>query len=228
MKRFFSYCVCFVLSVCAWVVSGPSAQGAAQGTESIYSTVFIVRHAEAYKNVSHPPDMPKEKLDSLTPRGIEQARKTGVLLKGKNISLIIASPTGRTRETARIIGEEIGLKGAFSEDRAFASMKKGVTSEGKLANWSWRRKQWREGRDPRPKGGESLEDATKRAVQALKALIEKYPEKGLAIITHSDICAGIAGYVEDTPYPECHEKHETSLGSFIEIAVSADGTWVLL
>jgi len=77
MKRFFTYCVCFVLSVCVWVVSGPSAQGAAQSIEPIYpTTVFIVRHAEAYKNVSHPPDMPKEKVDSLTPRGIEQARKT--------------------------------------------------------------------------------------------------------------------------------------------------------
>jgi broad specificity phosphatase PhoE len=172
--------------------------------------------------------MPKEKLDSLTLRGIEQARKTGAYLKDKNIFVVIASPTGRTRETARIIAEEIGLKGSFSEDRSFVSMKKGETSEGKLVNWSWLKKQWREGRDPRPKGGESLEDATKRAVQALAILIKKYPGKGLVIVTHSDICAGLAGHTDDTPYPERYEKHGISLGSVIEIAVSPDGTWVLL
>jgi broad specificity phosphatase PhoE len=228
MQRLSTYCVCFVLFVCVGAQSGPSAQGAAQSAEPIYPTVFVVRHAEAYKNVSHPPGMPKGKLDSLTPRGIEQARNTGAYLKDKNIFVVVASPTGRTRETARIIAEEIGLKGSFSEDRAFASMKKGVTSEGKPATWSWRKRQWREGHDPRPKGGESLADATKRAVQTLKTLIKKYPGKGIVIITHSDICAGLAGHAGDTPYPRRYEKHKTSLGSVIEIAVSPDGTWVLL
>jgi broad specificity phosphatase PhoE len=228
MQRLFTYCVCFVLFVCVGAVSDPTAQGAPQSGEPIYPTVFVVRHAEAYQNVSPPPGMPKEKLDSLTPRGIEQARKTGAYLKDKNVSVVIASPTGRTTETACIIAEEIGFKGSFSEDRAYASMEKGMTAEGKPADWSWRKKQWREGRDPRPKGGESLADATKRAVEALEILIKKFPGKGLVIITHSDICAGLAGHADDTPYPERYEKHGTSLGSVIEIAVSPDGTWVLL
>ena len=228
MERLLTYWLCFVVFVCVGAVSGPSAQGAAQSTEPIYSTVFVVRHGEAYQNVSHPPDMPKEKLDSLTPRGVEQARKTGAYLKDRNIAAVIASPTGRTRETARIIAEGIGLKGSFSEDRAYAKMREGMTSEGRLADWSWREKQWREGRDPRPKGGESLADATRRAVQALKILIKKYPGKGLVIVTHSDICAGLAGHADGTPYPKRYEKHRISPASVIEIAVSPDGTWVLL
>jgi broad specificity phosphatase PhoE len=168
--------------------------------------------------------MDKEKLDSLTPRGIEQARKTGAYLKDKNIFAVISSPTGRTRQTARIIAEEIGLKGSFSEDSAFSSMKKGRTSKGKVAGWSWRTAQWRAGRDPRPEGGESLEDATKRAVQALKVLIGRYPGKVFVIVTHSDICAGLAGYAGDTPYPERYEKYKISPGSVINIRVSPEGT----
>lgn len=39
--------------------------------------VYIVRHAEAYKNVPHLPSTPEEKLDSLTPKGLMQAAPVG-------------------------------------------------------------------------------------------------------------------------------------------------------
>ncbi len=224
MRRSFIYCVWVILVAFIGAATDPSAQGATQKEAPVYPMAFVVRHAEAYKNVSHPSDMAKEKLDSLTPRGIEQARKAGAYLKDKNIFAVISSPTGRTRQTARIIAEEIGLKGSFFEDSAFRSMKKGRTSKGKLAGWSWREAQWKAGRDPRPEGGESLEDATKRAVQALKVLIKQYPGKVFVMVTHSDICAGLAGHAGDTPYPERYEKHKTSLGSVSEIAFSPDGT----
>ena len=224
MRQSFTYCFWVILVVFIGAASDPSAQGATQRETTVYPVVFVVRHAEAYKNVSHPSGMAKEKLDSLTPRGIEQARKAGAYLKDKNVFAVISSPTGRTRQTARIIAEESGSKGSFVEDPAFESMKKGRTSKGKLVGWSWREAQWKAGRDPRPEGGESLEDATKRAVQALKALIKQYPGKVFVIVTHSDICAGLAGQAGGTPYPERYEKHKTALGSVSEIAFSPDGT----
>lgn len=67
--------------------------------------VYLVRHGEAYRNVPHPADMPEQKLDSLTPRGLTQAAGAGKILKGKGVVAVIASPTGRTRQTAAAIIE---------------------------------------------------------------------------------------------------------------------------
>lgn len=43
-------------------------------------TVYLVRHAEAYKNIdsSLPKDDPR--YDSLTPQGVEQAKASGALV----------------------------------------------------------------------------------------------------------------------------------------------------
>ena len=51
-------------------------------------TVSVVRHAETYKNVFRLPKIPEEKLDSLTPKGTQQAKKAAVYLKGKNVVAI--------------------------------------------------------------------------------------------------------------------------------------------
>ncbi len=228
MRRLFMYCVCFVLLVWVAPVSGRTRQGTPPNAASNPSMVFVVRHAEAYLNLSDHAGMPEEELDSLTPRGIKQATETGAYLRDKNVLLVVASPTGRTRQTARIIAEQTGLKSSPSEDPAFASTKDGLTPDGKLADWSWRQEQWKAGRDPRPEGGESLEDAVKRAVQALEELIRQHPGKALVIVTHSDICAGLAGQAAGTPFPCRYGKHKTSFGSVIQIAVSPDGTWELL
>jgi len=190
--------------------------------------VFVVRHAQAYLNLPDHDGMPEEKLDSLTPRGIKQATATGAYLRDKNIVLVVASPTGRTRQTSGIIAEQIGMKSSPSVDPAFAATKDGLTPDGKPADWSWRQEQWKADRDPRPEGGESLEDAVNRAVQAVEELIRQHPGKALVIVTHSDICAGLAGQAAGTPFPSRYGKHKTSFGSVIQIAVSPDGNWKLL
>lgn len=228
MKRLFFLSIWFVLLAGIGSVSSHSPERAALAMEPIPPTVFVVRHAEAYQNVVHLPGTSREKLDSLTSRGIQQAKKTGAYLKNKNIVSVIASPTWRTRQTARIIAEEVGLNGVFSVNPAFASMKKGQTPEGKPVTWSWRRKQWKAGKDPRPQEGESLEDATNRAVRAVEALTGKYPGKGVVIVTHSDICAGLAGHAENTPFYQRYTKHGIDLGSVIEIIIEPKGSWKLL
>lgn len=92
--------------------------------------VFLVRHAEAYKNVLHLPSTPKEKLDSLTPKGHKQAASVGKFLEGKGVVAVVTSPTGRTRETAEAIGKALSLDQVYTEDNAFASLKKGKGPNG--------------------------------------------------------------------------------------------------
>lgn len=222
MKRIFVFCICLVFLVSSGCAPAPPQKTTA---EPGVLTLFIVRHAEAYQNLLFHSHMPKEKQDSLTPDGLKQARRVGEYLKEKNIAAVVASPTGRTRQTARIISEEVGLKGIYFESPAFKSMKKGKTSDGKPVTWSWRRMQWKTGYDPRPQGGESLKDATDRAVRGVESLMKKYPGKVVVIVTHSDICAGLAGHAKNTPFNERYEKHRVDLGSAMEIKIGPQGIW---
>ncbi len=194
---------------------------------SVLLRVFIVRHAEAYKNVPHLPSTPEEKLDSLTPKGLMQAASIGTFLRDKGVVAVITSPTGRTRQTADAIGKALGLDKHYFEDKAFASLKKGKTPDGKPASWSWRRKQWKAGHDPRPEGGESLADGAARAIGAMNQLAKRYPGKAVAIVSHGDICAAVLGHAESTPISKRHAIHDVPTGSVSEIIITDSG-WYLL
>lgn len=189
--------------------------------------VYVVRHGESYKNIPHPADTPQEKLDSLTPKGLKQAASVGKYLKDKAVVAVIASPTGRTRQTADVIGEALGLKEHYSQDKSFASITGGKTPDGQPVTWSWRQKQWAAGRDPRPEAGESLADGVARAVDAINVLTRKYTGRTVAIVSHGDICAGLVGQADNTPITERYEKNAVPTGSVSEIVITDIG-WYLL
>lgn len=189
--------------------------------------VYIVRHAEAYKNVPHLPSTCEEKLDSLTPKGHMQAASIGKFLGGKGVVAVVTSPTGRTREIADAIGEALGLDKRYSEDKAFASLRKGKMPNGKPVSWSWRKKHWKADHDPRPEGGESLADGAARTMGAINQLAKEYPSKAVVIISHGDICAALLGQAENTSIPKRHELHDVATGSVSEIIITDSG-WYLL
>ena len=194
--------------------------------ENVSLQVYIVRHAEAYKNVLHLPSTPKEKLDSLTPKGHRQAAVIGKFLEGKGVVAVVTSPTGRTRETAQAIGKALGIEPAYTEDEAFASLRKGKRPDGEPVSWSWRKKQWEAGHDPRPEGGESLADGAARAKRAINQLAKQYRGQAVAIISHGDICATLLGQAENTSITKRPKVHEVATGSVSEIQV-AESRWFL-
>jgi len=103
-----------------------------------------------------------------------------------------------------------------------------VEEPGRLVyTWDWREAQWNAGKDPRPSEGESLQDATDRAVKGVEALLQKYPGKNIVIVTHSDICAGLAGHAAVTPFPQRYKRHGPGLGAVIEIQIGPQGKWEL-
>lgn len=140
---------------------------------------------------------------------------------------MITSPTGRTRETADAIGKALGLDKRYSEDKAFASLRNGNTPNGKPVSWSWRKKQWKAGHDPRPEGGESLSDGAARAIRAINQLGKKYPGKAVTTVSHGDICSALLGQAENTPISKRHELHDVAPGSVSEIIITDSG-WYLL
>ncbi len=188
--------------------------------------LYIVRHAESYKNVMHLPGTSKEKLDSLIPKGQMQAASIGKHLKDKGVVAVIASPTGRTRQRADAIGKALGLDKPYWENKAFSSLKKGKTPDGKPVSWSWRKSHWKAGRDPRPEGGESLSDGGARAIGAINELAHKYHGKSIAVVSHGDICAALLGKAEKTPMTKRYKLHDVATGSVSEIIITDSG-WYL-
>jgi len=149
-----------LLAVAALLAAcGPEAVGGRQDQAvagEVALKVYLVRHAESYKNVFTLPGTPPEKLDSLTPKGREQAARAGGFLRDKGLAAVIASPTGRTRQTAQALVQAAGAQAVYAQNPAFASLREGRTPSGARSSWSWRQTQWAAGRDPRPQGGESL------------------------------------------------------------------------
>lgn len=209
--------------VLAWAAASPVSAQSSRDT-----VLLVVRHGEAYSNLPNPPDMPREKLDSLTPRGIAEATAAGAVSKRHPVAAVVASPTGRTRETAAVIAMEAGLADVIAQDAAFASVTMGTMSDGRASTWDWRFAEWKVGRDPRPAGGESLEDAAVRAVRAVQSLAARHPGKAIVVVTHSDIVAALIGHAVGTPVGQRYENHRVPTGSVSEISISGDGVWKLV
>ena len=185
--------------------------------------VYLVRHAEAKKNVVHVPWTPEKELDTLTVEGQRQAVAIGNFLNDKGIVAILSSPAGRTRETAKAISQVIALKEGYEVDPAFASLRGGKSQDGNQISWAWREKQWALGQDPRPEGGESLSDGEFRAKGSLNKLVEKFPEKSVVIVSHGDICAALLGYAANTPMPKRYVTHDVPPGSVSEFIMTNRG-----
>lgn len=216
MRPLVSVVLASILCSCA---SNPAPEPATGGGER---TVFVVRHAESWKNVQPVPDLPPEQLDALTPKGQDQARALGQRLKGRGVGLVLYSPTGRTRETATAIAEALGVEAR--EAAALAPLKSGKTPDGEPVTWPWREEQWRAGQDPRPTGSESLADGVRRALE----LIEQTRTSGaLVLVTHGDVAAGLVGEAAGTAMPERWGRHQPPGGSVTETRRAAGGAWTL-
>jgi probable phosphoglycerate mutase len=184
--------------------------------------VFVIRHAQAYKNLSPSPDLPKEKLDSLTPDGQKQAESLGLYLNDKDIKKIFSSPVGRTRETATIIAKKIHYRQPISIEKSLLSLKKGTTPQGDQVTWQWRIKQWQNGKDPRPNGGESLKDGQKRVISWLSNQIKSFPGQNIAFVTHGDICPAVLAYAAGDAPDKAIERQSVDIGSVSEILIQGE------
>ncbi len=136
--------------------------------------------------------------DSLTWRGIAEARATGKALKQHEIVAVIASPARRTQQTASIITQELGRPVVVAEDGAFMV-----------------------------KQGESIEHATVRALVALRVLTERYAGKTVVIVTHFDVCAALLRHAAGNPKAAPCPRHKLGAPSITEITVLPDGELTL-
>lgn len=158
--------------------------------------LYLVRHGETDWNVQR--RIQGQLGARLNAKGKHQAMSLARRLAGKQIDVIISSPTARTLQTARIINKGRGLR--IVKDADFREREIG-TLEGVMGPKVSQlipdiKDQWaRDGIDWRPpKGkrrGETMREVQSRAIDALRKVVRKHHDKTVLVVTHGAIIKSI-------------------------------------
>ena len=148
------------------------------------NSYFVLRHGEAENNTKYVISSKAETPHHLTEKGKAQVHEAAEWLADKKIDLVFVSPFVRTRETAAIVAERLGL----SADKVIiekaihelnAGVYDGMDFREFIAKFPFG------GRfDARPPEGENYADIKKRMGDFLYGLEKKYVGKRILIITH--------------------------------------------
>jgi broad specificity phosphatase PhoE len=221
---------CKRLAFALLLLLAPASQGGAQEPAAPpVLRVYVVRHAQAWKNVPaqlRPKSMTDEQLDALTPKGLEQAERIGKTLGGHEVVAVYTSPARRAQQTAGAIARALGLPTPPSVDEAFASLSAG--SDKSALDWRWRTRNFDAGKDPRPAEGESLADGLSRAERAITQIAVEHPGHAVVVVTHGEIAAALLGRAAGTPPVASYRKNFIDEGTVREIAIDAAGHWRLV
>ncbi|MBI2624878.1 MAG: class I tRNA ligase family protein [Candidatus Nealsonbacteria bacterium] len=163
---------------------------------------YILRHGESDCYKEHLSSCWPEKFPCpLTKKGERNTKKVAKKIKGK-IDLIFSSDLQRTKQTADIIGEELGIRPVFDErlrefntgllnGRPIPEMGKFWDPEGKLSRADYFLRRF----EVRAPEGESWTDLKARVYQFLKDTDKKYNDKRILIVSHEAPLTMIEGAV---------------------------------
>jgi len=144
---------------------------------------YILRHGQAYSNTKEVISCWPEKFHNpLTLKGKQQIERVAQKLKTKNIDLIFASDILRTRETAEIVGREIGIKP--KHDKRLREYNVGIFNNRPIQEFRDFLPNKQERFKKKPSVGETYQDIQKRMYSFLKEIDEKYSNKTILIVSH--------------------------------------------
>ena len=144
---------------------------------------YLLRHGEAISNVKDLVSCWPEKFHNpLTKKGVSKIERVAKGLKSKNIDLIFSSPLLRTKQTAEIVANELGLK--VKHDKRLRELGLGAYN-GKPAGEFLTYFKNREDRVTKavPRG-ESYKDILNRIFSFFKDINKKYKGKTILIVSH--------------------------------------------
>ncbi len=144
---------------------------------------LAMRHGEAEHNVLGVMDSTNEKKWPLTEKGRAQVEERAKELLSTGIDVVYASPFARTRETARIMAQHLGIpEDAIIIDERLREIDAGDLGTGAHETFLAYRKV-RTYSDPFP-NGESRMDAKRRFGSFLYEIEKTHQNKNILIVTH--------------------------------------------
>jgi len=169
---------------CANVESIGSLQELRKKTAS-GNAYFVMRHGEAETNTQGIVSYKLEDEFHLTERGRTQAKAAALKLKDKGIEIIVSSPILRTKETAAIVAETLGIKPeTIIYDVRITEANTGDFNRRPVAEYRSYFTSTIEKFTKVPPNGETLREMKKRLGSFLYEIDQKYRAKKLLVITH--------------------------------------------
>ena len=175
----------------------PSSVRAPREVSKKLTTVILVRHGRTLLTETHKISGRGGEDPQLSALGREDATsvagelvkvsQTGVFSKILKPTAIVSSPLARTRETAQIIGDRLGLKVSTNDDIAEIAFGDwdGHTNQEVAANWPELYNQWRgDVKIAPPGGGESLEQFDQRVQQGRRAILDQFEGQTVVVVAH--------------------------------------------
>ncbi len=142
---------------------------------------------------------------ALDEAGLDEAERLARGLAGRRLDAVVSSPIERARQTAapvaRACGLEVAIESGMAEidfgewtGRAFVELH---------ADPLWRAWNMHRGVSPIP-GGETMALAQARALAALTALRDRWPDGELVVVSHADVIKGVLASLLGSPLDLMH------------------------
>lgn len=172
-----------------------SVRAPGQVTDEL-TTVVLVRHGRTHLTESKRISGRGGEDPSLSNLGQSDAAAAAAALKKIGlsgpwsflapVSAIIASPIRRTRETAGIIAESLGLTVSTNENIAEISFGDwdGFTNDEVAEKWPVEMADWRGSWTIAPPNGESLEEFDERVQLGRRQILKEHAGKTVAVVSH--------------------------------------------
>ncbi len=192
------------------------------------TTLRLLRHGETahtiekrFSGVAHDPE--------LSERGFGQARATAAHLAATGgIDEIVSSPLRRAHQTARAVGDALGLdvrvEDGFRE--CDFGVWDGLTFADVQAGWPNELTTWLAGFAVAPPGGESLLSVSLRVAAAQEALIERSAGRNVLVVAHV-IPIKLLVRLALGAHPEVVHRLQLAPASLSTVAWYADGNAAL-
>ncbi|PIR82706.1 hypothetical protein COU20_00810 [Candidatus Kaiserbacteria bacterium CG10_big_fil_rev_8_21_14_0_10_59_10] len=147
---------------------------------------FLMRHGEAETNVRGIVSSDEGAAYHLTEKGREQVRDSvRALARGRTIDAVYASPFMRTKETAELAADELGIaRDSIYYDAGIGECKFGEYEGTPLDEYREKFPERIEHFSRGPEGGETYTDVKRRLGQFLYDLEQKEQGKNILIISH--------------------------------------------
>lgn len=175
---------------------------------------FILRHGQTIyqaeeRGIVYPWPEPSPIL--LTEKGVEDVKKSAKELKKEKIGLIYSSDASRTRQTAEIVGQELGIEVILEPrlrdiDSGFFN---GRPQEELFQFFSNPEEEFYK----RPPQGENWNDVKERMMDFLKEIDKKYKSKRILIVSHKGPLRLLEGVVKGLSNTEISEAKERGLST---------------
>jgi isoleucyl-tRNA synthetase len=157
-----------------------------------HNTYYTIRHGEAEHNLMDKPSYKADDPYHLTEKGKETVRASAEKLKGKGIDMLVVSPFIRTKETAAIVAEVLGIP----ESEMHTDARLGDINVGNFTSIKAYEEKFHVSPDTfyeHPEGGESLNDVRRRVGEVLYELEGKYKGKTILFVSHGDPISMLQG-----------------------------------